>query len=55
MARAIDEILGDRLTKGIAIVKIKEPDEQFQHTDIYVSGHPLPNEEGYKACKKSLN
>ena len=54
MARAIDEILGDRLTKGIAIVKIKEPDEQFRHTDIYVGGHPLPNEEGYKACKKII-
>ena len=54
MARAIDEILGERLTKGIAIVKIKEPDEQFRHTDIYVGGHPLPNEEGYKACKKII-
>ncbi len=54
MARAVDEILGDHLTKGIAIVKIKEPIDVFLHTEIYVGGHPLPNETGLLACKEIL-
>ena len=54
MAMAIDEILGDHLTKGIAIVKISEPTDVFRKTDVYVGGHPLPNEEGLRACKKIL-
>lgn len=54
MARAVDEILGDHLTKGIAIVKIQEPIDVFRHTEVYVGGHPLPNETGYLACKEIL-
>lgn len=54
MAMAIDEILGDRLTKGIAIVKISEDTDVFNKTEVYVGGHPLPNETGYLASKKIL-
>lgn len=54
MAMAVDEVLGDKLTKGIAIVKIKEETDHFQNTDVYVGGHPLPNEAGYEACLKIL-
>ena len=54
MAMAVDEILGDRLTKGIAIVKISEDRDVFRNTDVYVGGHPLPNEEGLRACKEIL-
>lgn len=55
MARAVDEILGDRLTRGIAIVKIKEDIDVFNRTEVYIGGHPLPNQEGYKACLKILD
>lgn len=54
MAMAVDEILGDHLTKGIAIVKVSEETDRFKHTDVYVGGHPLPNQEGYHACQKIL-
>lgn len=54
MAMAIDEILGDYLTRGIAIVKISEPTDVFRKTEVYVGGHPLPNEEGYRACQEIL-
>ncbi len=54
MARALDEILGEYLTRGIAIVKIAEPQDVFQKTEVYVGGHPLPNREGYLACKEIL-
>ncbi|MDR1536059.1 MAG: DUF4147 domain-containing protein [Planctomycetota bacterium] len=55
MAMAVDEVLGDRLAKGIAIVKIPEATDVFRRTDVYVGGHPLPNEEGYRACLKMLD
>lgn len=55
MAMAIDELLGDRLTRGIAIVKIAEDTDVFRKTEVYVGGHPLPNEEGYNACKKIIS
>lgn len=54
MAMAMDEILGERLTKGIAIVKISEETDVFRHTDVYVGGHPLPNAEGLRACGEIL-
>jgi glycerate 2-kinase len=54
MAMAIDEILGERLTRGIAIVKIAESTDVFRKTEVYVGGHPLPNQDGYKACKKII-
>ena len=54
MAMAVDEVVGDYLTGGIAIVKISEPSDAFRNTDVFVGGHPLPNEEGFRASKKIL-
>lgn len=54
MAMAVEEILGNRLTKGIIVVKISEETDKFNKTDVYVGGHPLPNEEGYRACQEIL-
>jgi glycerate 2-kinase len=54
MAMAVDEILGNRLTRGIAIVKIAEETDVSNKTEVYVGGHPLPNKEGYRACLKML-
>ena len=53
MAMAVEEILGERLTDGIAIVKLSEPTDVFRKTRIFVGGHPLPNEEGYRHRKGS--
>ncbi len=55
MAMAVDEILGDYLTRGIAIVKISEETDIFRKTDVFVGGHPLPNEEGLRACHEILD
>ena len=55
MAMAIDEVLGDYLTQGIAIVKISEDSDVFRNTELFVGGHPLPNEEGFRASKKILD
>ncbi|MGC3953253.1 MAG: DUF4147 domain-containing protein [Propionicimonas sp.] len=54
MAMAVDEVLGDRLTKGIVIVKIAEETDRFNRTEIHVGGHPIPNQAGYQASLKIL-
>ncbi|MBN3753706.1 DUF4147 domain-containing protein [Paraburkholderia sp. Tr-20389] len=54
MAMAVDHVLGDRLTQGIAIVKIHEESDRFNRTEVYVGGHPLPNEEGHRASKRII-
>jgi len=54
MAQAVCEILGDRITKGIISVKIKEPQDHYCNTDVYVGGHPLPNAHGMLAAQRIL-
>ncbi len=54
MAMAFDEILGDRLTRGIAIVKVPGEADVFNRTEVYVGGHPLPNEEGLRASMQII-
>ncbi|MFI7067467.1 glycerate kinase [Kribbella sp. NPDC050124] len=55
MAMAVDEILGDRLTRGIAIVKVAEASDRFRRTEIHVGGHPIPNQAGYDASRAILD
>lgn len=54
MAMAVDHVLGDFLTLGIAIVKVPEDADVFHKTEVFVGGHPLPNVEGYRASKKMI-
>lgn len=54
MAMAMDEILGNRLTKGVAVVKIVEPTDRYSNTEVFVGGHPLPNYGGVKGSKRML-
>lgn len=55
MALAVEHALGDRLTRGIAIVKIDEPDDVFTRTDVRVAGHPLPDRAGVEATQAVLD
>ena len=54
MAMAMDEILGNRLTKGVAIVKIVEETDHYANTEVFVGGHPLPNHEGVRGSRRML-
>lgn len=54
MAMAVDEILGDYLSRGIIIVKIKEDSDYYRNTEVFVGGHPLPNAEGLKGSQEIL-
>lgn len=55
MAMAVEDVLGERLTDGIAIVKILEPEDRFVRTRVRVGGHPIPNQAGYEACLEILD
>ena len=55
MARAVDEILGDRITEGLVIVKGIEPEDTLKHIELVTGGHPLPNHEGWKASQRILD
>lgn len=54
MAQAVCEILGDRLTKGIISVKIPEENDTYCNTEVYVGGHPLPNNESLFAAQQMI-
>lgn len=54
MAMAVDHVLDERLTHGIAIVKIREEMDRFNKTQVFVGGHPLPNEEGLRASRMMI-
>lgn len=54
MAQAVCDVLGERLDKGIISVKIAEEADRYVNTDVYVGGHPVPNEEGLRAAQAML-
>ena len=53
MARAIEELLGGRITEGLINVKYGFT-EELAFTKITQAGHPLPDNEGVKGTKKIL-
>lgn len=54
MAHAVEDIIGDKLTKGIIIVKKLEPNETYKYCEVACGGHPLPNKEGLNASSSIL-
>ena len=55
MAMAVEDALGERLTDGIAVVKILESGDRFVRTRVRIGGHPIPNQAGYEACLEILD
>ncbi len=51
---ALEAILGEYLTDGIAIVKSIESEDRFEKCRVFTGGHPLPNMEGYRGCMEIL-
>lgn len=49
MAHAIEDSIGEKITKGILIVKALAPNEEFKYCEVACGGHPLPNKEGLNA------
>ncbi len=48
MAAALDEILGDRIERGLVIAK-RGQSASLKHIDVVYAGHPLPDSSGYRA------
>ncbi len=53
MAKALDEILSQRITEGLVIVK-KGQAVCLEHIEIVEGSHPIPDESGYEASKRIL-
>ncbi len=54
MARAVDEILADRITAGIVAVKDLEPGDQLNRIELVAAGHPLPDENSLNVSQRML-
>jgi glycerate-2-kinase len=54
MARAVEEVLGERITKGLVIAKVFEPADRLRRIELLPGGHPLPNEAGLAASRRIL-
>lgn len=54
MARAVEEVLGDRISQGLVIVKQLEAGDFLPHIELVVGGHPIPNEDGLVASRRML-
>ena len=54
MAQAIEEIFGDRITKGLITTKYGHL-LPLQKTEIIEAGHPIPDQKGYEGAKKIRN
>lgn len=55
MARAVEDTLGNQITKGIVIVKQIDDTDSLHRIELAVGGHPLPNEEGLLASRRILD
>ncbi len=54
MARAVEDILGERIRKGIINVKYGFA-EELLHTEIIEAGHPLPDQKGVEGARKIVD
>ncbi len=54
MARAVEDILGERISDGIVIVKRLEESDNLHRIELTEGGHPIPNEKGYWASRRIL-
>jgi glycerate 2-kinase len=54
MARAVEEVLGDRITHGLVIVKRLEPVDRLRRIEVVIGSHPLPNNDGLRASRRIL-
>ena len=55
MARAAVETLGDRIHSGIVVTKYGHCKGELKPLELYEAGHPVPDENSYKATAHALN
>lgn len=55
MAKAAQEILGDRLEKGVVVTKYDHVKAAIPMMDCYEGGHPVPDENSFKGTQAALD
>ena len=55
MAKAASDCLGDILTDGAVITKYGHCKGDIPHLSLYEAGHPVPDENSYKATKAAMD
>lgn len=53
IAKALDEILGERITRGTIIVKRGEK-RRLKNIKVLEAGHPIPDEAGYEGAQEII-
>jgi glycerate-2-kinase len=54
MAKAVEDIIGNRITEGIIVVKYGYR-EDLQYIHQLEAGHPVPDDNGLKASQKIID
>lgn len=54
IAQALDEILGERITRGVVIVK-KGEKRRLKHINVIEASHPVPDKKGLEGTKKIID
>lgn len=55
MAKTAGEILGERLEKGVVVTKYDHVKEKLSRMDCYEAGHPVPDENSFRATQAALD
>ncbi len=54
MAGALEELLGDRITRGLVVSNV-ESEIPFRRMDFHLSSHPVPDERSVAAAEKAVS
>ena len=54
MARAAVEVLGERIDSGVVVTKYDHCKGELKPLELYEAGHPVPDENSYKATARAL-
>lgn len=55
MAKAASDQLGERIHKGVVVTKYDHVMGQIPHVTCYEAGHPVPDENSYKATQAAID
>jgi len=53
IARALEDLLGERITDGVVICKYGQKG-RLSRTRLYHAGHPIPDEAGFEASREAI-
>ena len=54
IARALEDILGNRITDGVVVCKYGQ-EGKLSRSRLYLSSHPIPDEAGFSAAREALD